>query len=76
MSEHLFTSIASIALAIVGLALVAVILSKNANTANVIGSAGTALARDISAAVSPITGGGGIGLGSMYSSGGFTSYGQ
>ena len=74
MSEQLFTSVASIALAIVGLALVAVILSKNANTSGVISSAGGALAQDIGAAVSPITGGGGIGVGNMTSFGGFTGF--
>lgn len=75
MSDQLFTSVASIALAIVGLALVAVILSKNANTSGVIGAAGGALAQDISAAVSPIIGSSsGVGYG-MGSYGGFTSNG-
>lgn len=74
MSEQLFTSLASIALAIVGLALVSVILSKNANTSGVIGAAGSALAKDISAAVSPITGGA-FGMNTS-SFGGFTNYGQ
>lgn len=58
MSEQLFTSIASIALALVGLALVATIFSKNANTSGVITAGGSALAQDIQAAVSPVTGSG------------------
>lgn len=57
MSEQLFTSVASIALAIIGLALVAVILSKNANTSGVISASGGALAQDIGAAVAPVAGG-------------------
>lgn len=69
MSEHLFTSITSIALSIVGLALVAVIISKNANTSGVLQSAGQALAADIGAAVSPVSGSG------IASFGGFTNYG-
>jgi hypothetical protein len=45
-----------IATAVVGLATIAVILSKKADTANVITAAGTALSTDIGAAVKPITG--------------------
>jgi hypothetical protein len=56
MSEQLFTTVTSIALAVIGLALVAVIVSKNANTGGVLTSAGSALAKDIGAAVAPVTG--------------------
>lgn len=65
MSEQLFTSITSIALAIVGIAIVAVLVSKNANTSGVVSSAGSALAQDIQAAVSPVSGN---------SFGGFTNF--
>lgn len=58
-----FTQIISVAIAIVGLAIVAVILSKQANTANVITASGKALGGAIGAAVSPITGGGGFSSG-------------
>jgi len=49
--------------AIIGLAIVAVLVSKNAQTPNVIGSAGTALSSVIGAAVQPVTGGSSSGLG-------------
>jgi PRD1 phage membrane DNA delivery len=46
--------------AIMGLAIVAVVLSNRASTANVITSSGSALASIIGAAVSPVSGGTGI----------------
>lgn len=56
MSDNLMTGVWSVALAIIGVATLAVILSKNANTSGVISAGGSALAQDIGAAVSPITG--------------------
>lgn len=50
--------IVTIASAIVGLAILAVLVSRNSATADVIGAAGGAFAQDIGAAVSPITGAG------------------
>jgi hypothetical protein len=47
----------TIALAIVGLAIVATLVSKNAQTGNVIQSSAGGLGEDIEAAVSPVTGG-------------------
>jgi PRD1 phage membrane DNA delivery len=44
---------------IIGVAIVAVLVSKNANTAGVINSAFGGLSTAIGAAVSPVTGGGG-----------------
>lgn len=58
MGDNLITGLVTIATAIVGLAIIAVIVSKNAQTPAVIGAAGNALGSDISAAVSPVTGGG------------------
>jgi hypothetical protein len=55
MSEAL-RAITSLAAALIGLALVAVILSTRSNSANVIGSAGNALSSVIGAATSPISG--------------------
>ncbi len=43
--------------AIVGLAMLSVLVSKNAQTGNIITTAGTAFANAIGAAVSPVTGG-------------------
>lgn len=55
--------IVTIAVAIIGVATLAVLVSKNANTAGVIKSAGGAFSQALATAVSPVTGGG---------SGGFT----
>lgn len=56
--DQLWTSLVSIATAIVGVAILAVIVSKNSNTSGVISAAGNAFAQDLGVAVSPITGGG------------------
>ena len=53
---HLGDQITAILVAIVGVAIVAVIVSNRANTANVITSASGALANAIGTAVSPVTG--------------------
>lgn len=54
-----WTGIVTIATAIVGIAIIAVLVSNNAQTANVIQSATSGFAADIAAAVSPVTGGSG-----------------
>lgn len=48
----------SVAIAIVGVALLAVLVSRNANTVGVIGASGSAFAKAIGAATAPVTGGG------------------
>lgn len=58
MGGNLVTGLVTIAVAIVSLAMLAVIVSKNAQTPAVIQSAGNALGADITAAVSPVSGGG------------------
>jgi PRD1 phage membrane DNA delivery len=71
MGEHLINSLLTVATAIVGVAIIAVLVSNKAQTGNVITSAGQAFANDLSAAVAPVTGatatintgGGGFGLG-------------
>lgn len=55
MSEGLQT-IGAIVAAVIGLAIVAVLVSKNAQTGTVLTSAGTALSGVIGAAVSPVSG--------------------
>lgn len=72
MGDELFRGIFTVATAIIGVAIIAVLVSRNANTAGVISSAGSALAQNIGAAVSPVTGGssfggfsGGAGLGNV-----------
>lgn len=77
--NEIWSGVVTIATAIVGVAILAVIVSKQANTSGVISSAGGALAQDIGAAVSPVTGGsfgaGGFGnvLGGTSLSGGASS---
>lgn len=67
MSDQLVTALVSIVLGIVSLAALAVIVSPNAQTGNVIKAGAGGLAQDIGAAVAPVSGGAGIGanLGGM-----------
>ena len=51
----------SIALAIVGVAILAVLVSKNANTAGVIGASGSAFSGALTAAEGPVLGNGFLG---------------
>lgn len=48
--------LSTIALAIIGLAIVAVIVSKNSNAAGVIQAGASGLGNDIGVAISPVTG--------------------
>lgn len=57
--------IVTIATAIVGLAIIATLVSNRANTASVIKSATGGFASDITAAVAPVTGGTGLSLPSL-----------
>jgi PRD1 phage membrane DNA delivery len=55
MGKETIEGLVTVAVAIVGVAMIAVLVSKNANTANVLTSGGQALATGISAATGPIT---------------------
>lgn len=67
--DRLTESVVTIAVAIIGLATLAVIVSKNANTVNVIKAAGGAFNSSLGTAISPVTGGGGgYNFGSAFSS--------
>ena len=57
MSDNLVTALVSIVLAIIGLASLAVILSGQAQTSNVIKAGAGGLAQDIQAATAPVSGG-------------------
>jgi uncharacterized membrane protein len=59
MSEQLLTSIVTVITAIIGVAILAVLVSKQSNTSGVLNAAARGLSTDLSAALSPITGGGG-----------------
>lgn len=58
MNENLVSSLVTVVTAIIGVAVLAVIVSKSANTAGVIQAGAQGLATDIGAAVSPVTGAG------------------
>lgn len=56
MVDRLFETVMTIALAIVGVALVATIVARNAQTAGVINASGSAFASDLNAAEAPVAG--------------------
>lgn len=56
MSEAFLSSIVTVLLAIVGVAIIAVLVSKNANTAGVLSAGGSAFSGSLGVALSPITG--------------------
>lgn len=55
MADRIFGDILAVATAIIGLAIIAVLVGQKSQTSNVIGAMGTAFANDIKAAVSPVT---------------------
>jgi hypothetical protein len=66
MGEQIITALVTIATAIVGVAIISVLVSKNANTSQVIGAAGTAYSGALATAMGGVTGytpGGGVGGG-------------
>lgn len=62
MGGSAMDKVTTIAVAIVGVATLALLVSKRANTAGVIKSAGDAFSHALSVAVSPVTGSGGASL--------------
>lgn len=56
MGNELITAMVTIATAIVGVAIIAVLVSKNAQTGKVLQSAAAGFAGDLSVAISPVTG--------------------
>lgn len=58
MKDSAIASGASILLAVIGLAILAIVLSNRSDSANVFGTFGTQFANAVKCAVSPITGGG------------------
>ncbi len=59
MSEQLVTSVVTVLMAIVGVAIIAVLVSKNANTTGVIGATAQGFSGSLATALSPVTGGSG-----------------
>jgi hypothetical protein len=66
MGDKLITSTVAVLVAIVGVAIIAVLVSKQADTANVVKAGGSAFSGILKAAVSPVSG-----QGFQFSSGGF-----
>ena len=60
MGNKLIESLTAVAVAIVGVAIISVLVGGNSQTANVIKSAGTAFSGVLKAAVSPVSSGGGL----------------
>lgn len=56
MNREIFEPVVTILAGIVGLAIIAVLVSQRSNTAGVFSAAGGAFANAVSAAVSPVTG--------------------
>lgn len=59
--NDIMDKVATIAVAIIGVATLAVLVSKKAATPQVIQAAGSAFTSALGVAVSPVTGGGGLG---------------
>lgn len=60
MSETLVTSIVTVLMAIIGVAILAVLVSKQSQTTTVIKSASQGFGYDLGVALSPVGGGGGF----------------
>lgn len=71
MGDQLISSVVTVASAIVGLAIIAVLVSKNANTSNVIGASGNAFSGALSAAEAPVTGMTGLNVTGTYNTAGY-----
>jgi hypothetical protein len=56
MGDRLISSLATIATGIIGLAIIAVLVSKNANTPQVVGAGGSAFSGALAAAEAPVSG--------------------
>lgn len=61
MSEQLITSIVTVLTAIIGVAIIAVLVSRNAQTGQVVQAGGQAFSGVLGTALGPVTGGGSLG---------------
>jgi type III secretory pathway component EscU len=57
MTDTLITSVVTVIMAIIGVAILAVLVSRQSQTGQVIGAAANAFAQDLGVAISPISGG-------------------
>lgn len=65
MSDSVITGIITILTAVIGIAIVSVLVSKQADTANVLTAGGKAFGGILTAALGPVSGGGNNGLPSL-----------
>jgi hypothetical protein len=56
MGREFINSVVAVLTAIIGVAVIAVIVSQKSNTASVIGAFATGFAKDLQAATAPVTG--------------------
>lgn len=74
MGNQLVNSVVTVATAIIGVAIIAVLVSRNANTTGVISAGGNAFSNALSVAEAPVTGSSsGLGSGFPGGGGGFVS---
>lgn len=66
MSENIIGGVVTVLLAVIGVAIIAVLVSGRAQTANVLSAGGSAFGNVLSSALSPVTGGG-LGFGGGFS---------
>ena len=69
--NNFWKSITTIAVAIIGVAIIAVLVSKNANTQGVTQSIGQAFTSSLATAISPVTGSNSGYSGASYAGGGY-----
>lgn len=62
MENQLVTSVVTVLMAIIGVAIIAVLVSKQANTTGVISAGAAGFSQSLATALSPVVGGGGLGL--------------
>ena len=73
MGSQLINSIVTVLVAIIGVAIVAVLVSKNANTTGVISAGSSGFSNALSTALSPVTGGNSLGSFNGFPGGGGSS---
>lgn len=58
MTDQLITSVVTVVMAVIGVAILAVLVSSQSNTTGVIKAGASGFAQDLTTALSPVTGGG------------------
>ena len=62
MTDQLVTSVVTVLTAIIGVAIIAILVSRQSQTGAVLQQGGAAFSKVLGTALSPVTGGGGISL--------------